>query len=413
MILKAEVIWAGHGNVIRDGGIQVIAGKIAQIGPFSSIRGGSERIRNVGDTILMPALVNAHTHLDLSHLEGKLEKGAEFSQWLKYVARARAFALFEGRSIRKGISNTTDGGAAAVGDISVSGKSAVFLRKRGLDSSVVFLEAIGPDPAKAVERADELRDRIIFLQQKDTVRIGISPHAPYTVSAELFQRCLAIAHEYGLPLAIHTAETASEVEFLLKGTGKLRALMDTYHLLPPDWKPPGRTPVAFLRHLGALERRPLLIHCNVLDDADVEAIARSGCPVAYCPRSNAFFRRTGDSLKLLLDAGVKVALGTDSFASNESLSMLDEMHFLRQRYPELDGETILDMATANAAAALGIEHGGALREGMPADIVAVRPGPGDTLPARVLAAESSIAFTMSRGRQLRGRSCRRGTLAET
>ena len=409
MILKVDTIWAGRGAIIRNGGIRIADGLIADIAPFEDIAPGSERVQNLGDAILLPALINVHTHLDLSHLKGKTEQGAKFDQWLRTVAKARALTLFERRSVRAGIAEVVAGGAAAVGDISVSGKSAAVLRKHSLEESVVFCEVLGIRPADAARRTDALRKRIEELKRRATVRLGISPHAAYTVSPELFESCCGLAEELDLPMAVHAAESPSEVELLTKGTGELRELLRMIGL-SKDWKPPGKRPIHYLDDLGVLERRPLLVHCYQADESEAGVIASRGCSVAYCPRSNAFFRRPTDSLHILLDAGVNVALGTDSLASNDSLSMLDEMRFLKQRYPDLGWETILEMATANAAKALGIGHGGVLKRGLPADITAISPSGGRDLPSKLFGEEASVIFTMRAGRRLRRRVTSPGLL---
>ena len=268
MILKADLIWSGRGKTIRNGGIRIRDGHVVQIAPFDQLISETERVIDMGRVILLPAMINAHTHLDLSHLEGRFDKGADFPQWLKRMARARIVQLFESRSIRKGIRQTIDGGAVAVGDVSTSGKSAFLLKKEDLDKSVVFCEVMGLDPAKAGRTAGRLRARVERLLRKATVRVGISPHAPYSVSPELFQECVALAREYSLPLAIHTAEVESEVALLTEGTGELRTLLDQHGLLPPGWKPPGLTPVRYLQSLGVLEARPLLVHCNHIDEGE-------------------------------------------------------------------------------------------------------------------------------------------------
>ncbi len=401
MILKADLIWSGRGKTIRNGGIRIRDGHVVQIAPFDQLITEAERVIDMGRVILLPAMINAHTHLDLSHLEGRFAKGVEFPQWLKRMARARIVQLFESRSIRKGIRQTIEGGAVAVGDVSTSGRSAFLLKKEDLDKSVVFCEAMGLDPAKAGQTAGRLRTRVERLLRKATVRVGIAPHAPYSVSPELFQKCVALAREYSLPLAIHTAEVESEAALLTEGTGELRTLLDHYGLLPPGWKPPGLTPVRYLQSLGVLEARPLLVHCNHIDEGEAAIMAKTGCSAAYCPRSNAFFRRTASSIEMLLAAGVNVALGTDSLASNDTLSMLDEAIFVRQRHPALEWETIFEMATVNAARALGIDQGGLLAERLPANIAAITL-PRSCEPADMPALDESsiVAATFIHGRSI-------------
>jgi len=353
----------------------------------------------------MPALIDAHTHLDLSHMGRKLVRNRSFSSWLQRMARARMVTFFEGRSIRRGIDQVIAGGAAAVGDVSVSGKSAWLLWRHELLKSVVYCETYGLDPASASRKAAKLRRRIEALLSRPAVRVGISPHAPYSVSPELFAKCLELAREYGLPMAIHTAESGTEVEFLTGGSGELRALLENYGLLPDGWKPPGMTPVQYLDSLGVLAAKPTLIHCNYVGPAEAQLLAKAGCSAAFCPRSNAFFRRTTDSLQTLLAAGVNVALGTDSLASNETLSMLDEMVFLKRVHPELEWRTIFEMATVNGARALGYEQGGMLAGGLPANVTAISlpVSNGEGIEPGALNASSSVLFTMMHGEKFTSR----------
>jgi len=400
-ILKADAIWAGPGRLLRNAGMRIEGENIAEIAPFDRLDTSPGPVTDLGDAILLPAFINAHTHLDLSHLEGKTEKGGSFAGWMLAVAKARALMLvIEKRSVRQGIGKVVAGGAATVGDVSVSGKSALLLARRGLTGSTVYCETVGLEPADAKRKADRLRSTIEGIRSKTGIRPGIAPHAPYSVSPELFEKCFALADEFDLPLAVHAAESETEVELLVRGRGELHGLMSRHNLLPPGWTAPGKRPIHYLDALGVLEHRPLLIHCYQADASEADLIARRGCSVAYCPRSNAFFRRPADPLYLLRDAGVNVALGTDSLASNDSLSMLDEMRFLHQQHPGLDWEAILEMGTLNAACAMNID-GGELAAGGPADVTAIAPATATDIAERIFGAQASVLFTMRKGRQLR------------
>ncbi|HUW33752.1 MAG TPA: amidohydrolase family protein [Planctomycetota bacterium] len=404
MIYRADIIWAGRGQIIRDGGIHVQKGRIVQLGPFKELRLDNERVQELHDTILLPAFANAHTQLDLSHLRGRLHPGTGFVEWIETVSAGRQGPHGEGRSIRKGLAQVIGGGTVAVGDISVSGKSAEILHTHGLVHSIVFLEVSGFRPADAQRTIDALRRRIEGLMHGKSVRLGISPRSPYAVSLELFGKCIKLGEELDLPMAIHAAESIAEAEFLMYGTGSIRTLMEKRESLPPNWTPPGKRPIPYLQEIGALERSPLLIHCCEVDSDDAAIIARHGCSVAYSPRSSAFFGHAADSLYTLLDAGVNVALGTNGLASNRSLSMLDEMRFLKLRHPDLGWEQIVQMATTGAAQALGIWGGGVLGVYLPADIVAVDPAGGRDLGQKILGEGSSVEFVLRAGRILKKRT---------
>jgi cytosine/adenosine deaminase-related metal-dependent hydrolase len=174
-------------------------------------------------------------------------------------------------------------------------------------------------------------------------------------------------------LMTHVAETRQEVEFLISGTGEIREFLAGLGALPQDWKPPGREPVRYLDELGVLDPDSVLVHCNHLDEDALARIRSRGCSVIYCPRSHAFFRHEAHPVRQLLDAGVNVALGTDSLASNESLSILDEMRFLFRNRKDLKCDEIIRMATWNGAVALNFGGVvGRLRRGYWADLMVLR-----------------------------------------
>jgi cytosine/adenosine deaminase-related metal-dependent hydrolase len=224
------------------------------------------------------------------------------------------------------------------------------------------------------------------------VRPGLSPHAPYSVSAPLFQGAAARAAALGLPLAVHVAESPEELEFLARGTGAMRELLEELGALPAGFRPPGVTPVAWLARLGLLERRPLLVHANYLDADDVARIRESGSAVAFCPRSHRFFGYDQCSVPRLLEAGVTVALGTDSLASAPSLDLVEEVRALAGRVP-LAPARALHLATRAGGEALGLPQAGRLAPGGPADFTAWRipAGARDPLEAIVDGSATRVA----------------------
>src|SRR5207249_2843443 len=215
---------------------------------------------------------------------------------------------------------------------------------------------------------------------------GATPHAPYSVSPELYRGVSDLARRRRLPLATHTAETKEELEFLKSGTGAIREFLIRLNALPEGWIPPGLDAVSYLESLGVLEQPALLIHCNYLDPDSLARLLRSRSSVVYCPRSHEFFRHVDHPVRSLLDLGVNVALGTDSLASNDTLSVLDEMRFLYKNRKDLKVDEILRMATLNGAAALGFGGTvGRLRRGYWADMAVLNLP--DHLDAKYLTAQ--------------------------
>ncbi|MEJ2108794.1 MAG: amidohydrolase family protein, partial [Acidobacteriota bacterium] len=271
-------------------------------------------------------------------------------------------------SIAKGIDLSLSSGTTTIGDISSTGlvRSAAYnspIRK------VIFEESIALSPNQAQEKVAEVERALETAAADDLFRQGVSPHAPYTASGQLYQGLAALARSRKIPLATHTAETEAEIQFLSTGTGEFRDFLLNMNALPGDWNPPRTSPVSYLHSLGVLKTHCLLIHCNYLDQASIELIAESGNSVVYCPRSHAFFGHGKHPVRRLLDAGIRVALGTDSLASNASLSILDEMRFLAQKRTDLKTEEILKAATVNGANALNLgDETGQLKPGSRADI---------------------------------------------
>lgn len=323
-----------------------------------------------GSAIILPGLVNAHAHLELTSLPNRITRYDSFTDWLsQLIALRRGMgdpALHS--SFGEGIALSLASGTTAIGDISSTG----IARSRAQESrirKVIFEEVIALDEGLADERISDV-ERILDSVEPDEFRMaGVSPHAPYTVSASLYRKMARLAERRSMPLATHIAETAQEAEFLRTGKGEFGLFLQRMQALPPHWKPPGSDPIGYLHSLGVLGRRSLLVHCNYLDSASIARIAESGSRVVFCPRSHAFFGHRDHPVRRLLDAGVAVALGTDSLASNTSLSILDEMRFLFMQRPDLGAEEILQMATVHGAEALYPGKSlGRLKPGCPADM---------------------------------------------
>ncbi len=304
-----------------------------------------------GSAVIMPGLVNAHAHLELTCLQGRLVRFSSFCDWLSQLILQRRQWKREDyiESARRGCEMAVNSGTTLIGDISASGVSWEALRSTRL-RKVVFEEALSFLPERAGEILASLEDRLNKREPDALLCPGISPHAPYSVSAQLFRPLCALARRTSLPLAIHAAETQEELE-----------------------------------NLGILESPVLLIHCNYLDPESMAIILRSRSSVVYCPRSHAFFGHAEHPVRKLLDLGINVALGTDSLASNDSLSLLDEMRFLYRVRKDLKSCEIFRMATLNGAAALGFgASAGRLRCGYWADMTVIELT-GETGPKNLTA----------------------------
>jgi cytosine/adenosine deaminase-related metal-dependent hydrolase len=332
-------------------------GRIVEVGP-----GRAER--HYGDALILPGLVNAHSHLEYAVYAG-FGDGIGFGGWLAtHIARKSRLDDEDMVAIaRLGAAESLASGITTTADYSFSGAAAAAANDLGL-RAIVYLEVFGADPDDAAQRFEGLRARV---DESELVRIGISPHAPYTCSLEVYRYCLSL----GIPVGTHLAESDGENEWLEHGTGPLAAARDV--LVAPT----GRRAVGTLEEV--LGPRLLCAHCVRVEDHEIDVLAAADVPVAHCPRSNALLGCGVAPLTALLAAGLRVGLGTDSPASTPSFDAFDELRAAvagaraRERRPDaLDAAGALRLATLDAARALGLETDiGSLSPGKRADLTVV------------------------------------------
>jgi 5-methylthioadenosine/S-adenosylhomocysteine deaminase len=366
---------------VEHGAVAVDAdGRIAFVGARDDAP-PCDDARDLGDAVLMPGLVNAHTHLELTAMRGLLE-GLPFFEWIVALTRARAAVLDDAAlldSARLGVREGLLAGITTYADTGASGAPMRALVEAGA-RGIVYQEVFGPAPEQRDAALAGLRDAVARLRAIETplVRVGVSPHAVYTVHEDLLVDACAWAVREGLPIAMHLAESREEMEFLREAAGPFA---ESHRRRGIEVVRRAHSPVHLLVELGVTTvARPLLIHCVQLDESDVLFVARDGCPVAHCPASNAKLGHGVAPLVELLDAGVVVGLGTDSVASNDRMDLLDEARLAvlaqrgRLRRPDaLSPAAALELATIGAARALGLEaRVGSLEVGKEGDLAAFR-----------------------------------------
>jgi cytosine/adenosine deaminase-related metal-dependent hydrolase len=354
---------------LRNGILEInAAGRIA------AVRAGRDGDAiDLGEVALVPALVNAHVHLEFSDLAQPVGPPRPFAQWVKNVVAHRRRRIEPIETILcRGLDEASRTGTAAVGEIATSEVPPALFQDG--PEAILFREVIGPI---ADHWPDLLAtaDRFLTTAGSASVTPGLSPHAPYTVPQELFERLIDIAVRHAAPVAVHLAETAAERELFASGTGELATMLQSLDLWRPELHPPGRRPLDWLRMLEKA-RRGLVVHGNYLDDEELAFLARhENLSLVYCPRTHAYFGHPPHPFRRLLGRGGRVALGTDGRSSNPDLSLWRECTFLRERHPDLRSDTILDLATRRGAEALGVEdRHGVLAPGRPANFLAVSLG---------------------------------------
>lgn len=330
------------------------------------------------DSILLPGFVNAHTHLELGTVQNSIS--SPFSAWLKQVVSHRKNlqkenALEYRKQVRKlvqeGIQELWNSGVVALGEISSEYESYSILSK-SLFWGRVFWEYIAPSPETMTERFLDWGEK--FDSEAETTRIqkGISPHSPYTVCSEALQNILPLLQKK--PWAIHIAESREEELFFKEAQGELLEWILQFKGEKPS--PKGLSPLSYLHHHTGLPNRPLLIHLNTVDLSDVSILEKKQPFVVHCPRSHEYFDHPPFPMKMLLENGISISIGTDSLSSNSNLNFFEELRCLKNKFPFLAEKQILYMATENGARALKLPMGiGRIQKNSVYSLLAIRTSP--------------------------------------
>jgi cytosine/adenosine deaminase-related metal-dependent hydrolase len=375
------------------GGVITISGeRIVAVEPHGRRRPDVD----LGDVAILPGLVNCHTHLDLSGLRGLSPPTADFTGWLRQVIAHRRSTTPEqvAADIGAGLAESLRHGTTLLGDISAGGTSWPILADAAL-RGVVFYELLGLTKERAEQSLASARTWLETHPATNGCRPGLSPHAPYSVRGELFARAALLARNSKHPLAVHLAESREELELLHHRRGPFVAFLKELSVW--DMMGPASSPAAVMKACN--QRIPkLFVHGNYLAPS---ARIPPNSTIIYCPRTHAAFGHPPHPFRDFLAHGVRVALGTDSLASNPDLSLLAEVRFLHQRCPDVPGEVLLRMATLFGAEALGwAAETGSLEAGKSADLVVMSLAPGgDRDPyERLLVSDAPVQRVMYRGR---------------
>lgn len=365
---------------IRNGAVVVSDGRIEYVGPASVLttEPGAMRVVPLGAAALLPGLVNAHSHLELTALRGFLE-GLDFREWLRVITTVRRDLMSDALLLdasRAGIREALRNGITCLADTAESGAPLTAMNEYGM-RGVGYLEVFGPDPAQCAGALAQISARVLEARAHDTalVRAGVSPHAPYTVSRELFAATAALAVRESLPMAVHVAESPAEMLFVRDGAGPFA---DRLRARDIAVAPQAESPIALLEATGVLAARPLLIHVIQADDRDMAHIADAGASIVHCPISNAKLGHGIAPLDRMLAHGIRTGLGTDSVASNDRMDLLGEarqatlFQSLRAGTPDaMSAHEALALATRGGADALGLgSRIGTLEVGKDADLTA-------------------------------------------
>jgi len=358
---------------IRVGWVSIEQGRIVATGA-----GPAADATDLGDAVILPALVNAHTHLELSYLRGAVPPARRFLDWIRPLMAARREHPNPADShivqtAREAIHEARASGTGLVGDVSNTLVTVPLLREADFPAQV-FYELLGfnaPDPER---RVDEARSRVRAVAATADLRMALAPHAPYSVSPALFTAIRADldAHAAGVS-TVHLGESPEEIEFLKRGSGPFRTLLETIGAWNEEWRAPATSPVAYLSDLGFLDRSVLAVHGVQFDGEDLSTLATLGMTIVSCPRSNQYVGVGAPPIEAFYAMDVDVAFGTDSLASAPDLNLFAELAEARRLAPRVPARRLLDSATRAGARALGFDaEFGTIEAGKRASLIAVR-----------------------------------------
>ena len=362
---------------IRNGFVTLEGERITAVGDRAPADAAS-----LGSVAILPALVNAHTHLELSYLHGRVPPSTSFNDWVMVLMALRrdhpdpaAPAIIE--AARHAIAHARASGTGLFGDVSNTLVTVPLLRDAGM-AAHVFYELIGfshPDPVGRVREARAAADAAAI--NAGGVRVSLAPHAPYSVSSELFIaiRSDVDAHPDSVT-TVHLGESAAEVELLRQGSGPARVMLERLGVWSNEWQIPGVSPSEYVAALDFLGADSLVVHGVQFTREDLARVKTAGSPLVSCPRSNTYVGVGAPPLESFYAAGVPVAFGTDSLASVADLNMFAELAEARRIAPTVSARELLRSATLTGAQALRYDDDyGSIAAGKRAALIAVRVPP--------------------------------------
>ena len=407
MILRSRAIWASKGCVIGDAAVRIRGGRVAGVGGYRDLPpDDGETVVDIGESIIFPAFVNAHCHLEYSGLAGELSRDVSFTDWLNQMVSIKQSLTHDDHQAAwlAGADMLLRTGCGTV--VNIESLPGLYERMAPETPLQVcpFTELIGYHPEDVSELVD-LAKRELMANAPLALSTGLSAHAPYTVTPEALNVLAMFADEHSLSTTIHLAESDDEWEMFTDGTGPLYDTMGALGRLMDDCGM--GTPVQHLAKLGGFAKKTLVVHANRLTDADGELLRKADADVVHCPRSRAWFGHGGFDYDRLAKAELNVCLGTDSLASigggreAAALDMFAEMQEFSRRHPSVECEDILQMATTNGAKAMRLGNEiGQIRDGFKANMAMIPfSGTLSEVPEMILRHRGPVEMLMLAGRR--------------
>jgi len=408
LVYTATRVFPVAGPPVPNGAVAIDGETISAVGPRDQVladAGAEAEVRDLGSAALMPGLVNAHCHVELSWMKDDPPPAGDYAEWVRgLLARRDAMDAAAARQAAEtAIESLVSRGTVALGDVAKETWVVPLLARSPLHG-VVFHEIYGPRAedaerliTEAIERLEAIAQDPDLAAAADRWRVVLTPHAPHSTSESLLRALAGRATAAGDPLSIHVAESAAESAMLADASGPLAGLFRERGLLDEAWKAPGQTPIDRLDRLGVLTERSLAVHCVRLDRRDHSKLQARGAHVVTCPRSNQHVGAGTAPIPALMNAGVPVALGTDSMASSPDLDLFAEMAALRQAHPKIAPAAVLRMATINGASALGLaDRLGSIASGKLARLTVVPLAEDDADPLETICSVPETVWPLDR-----------------
>ena len=414
MIVRARTVVTMDGPPIENGAVAVSGNRIVDVGRFDDVKTrNAGNTLDLGEQVLLPGLINAHCHLDYTCLRGKIPPQKSFTEWIRAINAEKATLAPKDyiASINEGFAEAKRFGTTTIANLTVFPELIPQIQPPV--RTCWFAELID---IRAPERANELVDSAIeslARARPPDAQWGLAPHALFTASKDLFRRCEEIAQREHILLTTHLAESREEMEMFRAASGPLYEFIKSIGRPMDDCG--SKTPLELFLDLigsGGSPNRPraievnrpyvswIVAHLNELTESDFELLERSNSKfhVVHCPRSHNYFGHSPFAFDRLRSFGFNICLGTDSLASNESLSLFAEMRAFQKEFPSVSAEEIFQMVTVNPARALRYENAlGQIRPGFGADLIAVPCSTSTDIFEQILAFDAPVSWSMVNG----------------
>jgi cytosine/adenosine deaminase-related metal-dependent hydrolase len=395
MIVHARIVVTMDGAPIENGAVAIEGDRIADVGSFAEVkaRNGGEVV-DLGEQALLPGLINAHSHLDYTCLRGKIPRQKSFPDWIRTINAEKAKLSPQNylASIKEGFTEAREFGTTTIANLTAFPE--LISQIQASIRTWWFAELID---VRSPERANEIVDMAVK-SLKSAENRGLAPHAPFTASGNLYRRCDEVARQENILLTTHLAESREEMQMFSDLGGPLADFLSSIGRDNSDLD--GATPLKHAAEFCQFDARWLLVHLNEVLKSDLELLLRSKTKphIVHCPCSHEFFGHSPFKFGEFRPLGFNICLGTDSLASNKSLSLFAEMRAFQRNEQRILPREILEMVTVNPALALQqSDRLGRIRPGFQADLISLPCATSTSVFEEIVAFDRPVDWVMVAG----------------